>query len=135
MKKKAYLKNTELKNKDVFKVIELILRFTIFLTFLGHGIIALEKNMDWLIYIETVGFSTKTSEKLMTLIGVLDIVVASLMIIKPYKIIVLWAVIWTFSTALIRPISGESIWAFVERGTNWGSALILFLILQKKFKK
>lgn len=105
------------------------------MTFLGHGIVAIGKNANWLVYLETVGFSVKISSQLILLIGISDILVAIFMIIKPYRYIVLWAVIWAFSTALIRPISGEPIWAFVERGANWGVPLVLFLLLQMKLKK
>ena len=46
--------------------------------------------------------------------------------------IVLWALFWAFSTAVIRPLSGESIWAFIERGANWIAPLVLFNLLNNK---
>lgn len=39
------------------KKIEHVLRFAVFMTFLGHGIFALMGTAKWLIYLETVGFS------------------------------------------------------------------------------
>jgi len=66
----------------------------------------------------------------------IDVLVALMILIKPfkkpYKYIVLWAVIWGFSTVLIRPISGESILAFIERGANWGVPFSLFYVLKLK---
>lgn len=115
------------------KLIEILLRFAVFLTFFGHGIFALKGNEHWLEYLYVVGFSSEISEKLIFFIGVLDIIVSLIILIKPNKYLVLWAVIWAFSTALIRPISGESIWAFIERGSNWIAPLVLFLLISNKY--
>lgn len=112
--------------------IEYILRLVVFLTFLGHGYLALMVNKNWIVYLETAGFSTEKSIILIPLIGILDIIVALVILLRPQKYIVLWAVIWAFSTALIRPISGESIWAFIERCANWGAPLALFFLLNRK---
>lgn len=114
--------------------IEWILRIAVFMTFLGHGLVALNDNTHWFSYLETVGFSKEISKNLLMYIGTLDIIVAFIVLIKPYKYIVLWAIIWAFSTALIRPITGESILVFIERGANWGAPLALFYLLKYKFK-
>lgn len=113
------------------KHITYLLRLAIFLMFLGHGMFAIKGNPGWLVYLETVGFSLETSKKLITIIGFLDVIVAFIILLKPIKFVILWALFWTFSTALIRPISGESIWAFVERGANWIVPLILYLLIIK----
>ena len=60
----------------------------------------------------------------------LDILIAIIILFKPYKYIVVWMVLWAFSTALIRPLSGEPIWAFIERGANWGAPLALYCLLR-----
>jgi hypothetical protein len=111
---------------------ECLLRLAVFLTFLGHGMTAISGNADWLVYLETVGFSIETSKHLIILIGFLDVIVALVVLVKPFKLVVLWAVIWTFTTALIRPISGEPIWEFVERGVNWIVPLTLYILIDKK---
>lgn len=109
----------------------LLFRIGIFSTFFGHGYLAFTKNKSWIPYLEVVGFSKEQSLHVLPLIGILDILVAIIILIKPNKIVILWAVIWTFSTALIRPISGESIFAFIERGANWILPLIFLLIYNK----
>ncbi len=116
------------------KYLSYLLRLAIFLMFLGHGMIALKGNPGWLVYLETVGFSLEMSKKAIVVIGFLDLIVALVVLLKPLKPVVLWAFIWTFSTALIRPISGEPIWAFVERGTNWIVPLVLYLLIVNKQK-
>ena len=112
--------------------IQYLLRLAVFLTFLGHGLVAINGNAKWLKYLETVGFSLEQAEQLIPIIGIIDILVAFTILIKPVKYVVLWAVIWAFSAALIRPISGESILAFVERGSNWIAPLALYFLLLNK---
>ena len=121
-------------NKILTKRLELLLRIAVCMTFFGHGMVALGGSVKWLVYLETVGFSIETAKDLILAIGALDLVVALVILFKPYKYVVLWAVIWAFSTALIRPISGEPIWAFIERGANFGAPLVLFLLLNNKSK-
>ena len=68
-------------------------------------------------------------------IGVLDIIVALIILLRPNKVFVIWAIIWTFSTALIRPVSGEPIWDFIERGANWIVPICLYINLYSKKAK
>ncbi|MET2984307.1 hypothetical protein [Aureibaculum conchae] len=117
------------------KSMEWLLRIAVSMTFLGHGIFAIQSNPSWIKYLEFVGFSIETAEKVIVIIGVLDVLVAITILIKPYKYVVLWAFLWTFSTALIRPLAGESIWQFVERASNWSVPLALFCLIHIKFKK
>lgn len=116
------------------KFIEWVLRIAVGMTFLGHGIFAIQSNPNWLKYLEFVGFSIENAEKVIVIIGVLDVLVAITIILKPYKYVVLWAFLWTFSTALIRPLAGESIWQFVERASNWAVPLALFCLIHFKSK-
>ena len=114
------------------KRIEYLLRLAVFLTFFGHGLVAIRCNLHWVSYLEFVGFSLEVSKTLLIGIGVLDVLVALIVLFKPNKYIILWAAFWAFSAAFIRPISGESIWDFIERGANWGSALALFYLIKNK---
>lgn len=116
------------------KTIEYILRIVVSLTFLGHGVVALQQNPVWLGYLLTAGFSIEQAKTLIIVIGVLDLIVAVIILLKPFKYVVLWAVFWAFLTALIRPVSGEPVWAFVERGANWGAPLALYFLLQYQIK-
>ena len=112
--------------------IEYILRIAVFMTFFGHGYLALMANQRWVVYLQTVGFSFEDGLKIMPFIGGLDILVAIVILLKPHKYVLLWATFWAFSAALIRPLSGEEIWSFIERGANWGAPLALFFLLKYK---
>ncbi|MCE2495801.1 MAG: hypothetical protein J4F31_04380 [Flavobacteriales bacterium] len=107
--------------------LHLILRLGLALTFLGHGIFALNGRMSWLPYLMTVGFEQDLAAQLMPIIGVLDLIVALLLIFKPHKHLFLWCFIWTFAVSIIRPLSGESWLEFVERGAFYAVSLMLFL--------
>jgi hypothetical protein len=114
--------------------IEYILRVPLFLTFFGHGKLALKSKQHWVVYLQTVGLSYENGIKIMPFIGVLDVLVAIIILLKPYKSVVLWSVFLGFATALIRPLSGEDVWSFIERGVNWGAPLALYFLLTIKLK-
>ncbi len=121
---------------DLHKKIEWILRIGVFGTFLGHGIYAILSNSAWIPYLTTVGFSTEWALRIMPVIGIIDLLVAAIILFKPVKPVVIYAIIWAFLTALVRPVAGESILTFVERAANWAAPLALyFVIFIPKHKK
>ncbi|MDN5202135.1 hypothetical protein QQ008_12195 [Fulvivirgaceae bacterium BMA10] len=120
--------NNDIKT-DLMHWVKWLLRIGLSATFLGHGIIAFKGNEHWLSYLDTVGLEGALALKAMLVIGVLDIVIAVSVLIKPVKYVLYWCVFWTLATALIRPLSGESILQFVERGSNWTVPLVLLLLM------
>ena len=122
----------EINNKKV----EWALRIAVFGAFLGHGVFALLVKQSWIPYFNAVGISNATAITLLPLIGILDILVAISVLVKPLRGVLIWAVFWAFLTALIRPISGEPIWDFVERAANWAAPLALLYLkgFPKKLK-
>lgn len=116
------------------KKAEWILRIGIFGTFLGHGIFAIGVKQEWIPMITAFGFSESVATTMLPLIGTMDIVVATLALVWPIRIVLIWATFWAFATALARPIAGDPLWDFVERTANWAAPLAL-LILQGVPKK
>lgn len=110
------------------KTIEWILRIAVAGEFIGHGMFALQTKAGWISYFTAVGISANTATTLLPLIGITDIALAVLILIKPVRIALLWMAFWGFWTALVRPIAGEPIWDFVERWTNWGAPLALLFL-------
>ena len=119
------------------KKVEWILRTGVFGTFLGHGVFALLGKQSWIPYFTSVGIPEPTAIILLPLIGVLDILVAVTVLIKPIRVVLIYATMWAFMTALIRPISGEPIWDFVERTANWAAPLALLYLrgMPKRLKE
>jgi uncharacterized membrane protein YphA (DoxX/SURF4 family) len=111
-----------------FKKIEWILRIAVAGEFIGHGVFGLQAKQGWISYFTSVGISADTAVTLLPLIGALDIALGILILIKPIRIALLWMTFWAFATALIRPISGEPIWDFVERFANIGAPLALLYL-------
>lgn len=104
-------------------------RIGVFGTYLGHGIVALGINPKWIPLLTCFGFTEQQAIFLMPYIGVVDIIVAFFVLVFPIRIVVLWAVLWAFATALSRPISGQEFVEFVERSANWCLPLVLLITL------
>lgn len=108
---------------------EWALRIGIAGEFVGHGMFALEGKKDWVGWFAKFGVNDpNTATNLLFVIGLMDLAVAALVLsglTKKFRFVLLWAVIWGFWTALLRPIVGMEIWDFVERWSNWGGPLAL----------
>ena len=117
-----------------FQIIKWVLKIGVFGIFLGHGFYAIQVNQAWVPFLEMVGFSNDHAIQIMPYIGILDIIIAISVLIKPLRVILIWAVFWAFLTALMRPITGGSLLDFIERSGNWTAPLALLLLLKWKDK-
>ena len=106
-----------------------ILRISVAGEFIGHGIFAIQGKKDWIGWFSNFGISDmETATQLLFIIGLIDIALAILILIKPIRLALLWMILWGFWTALLRPIVGMPIWDFVERWANWGAPLALLFL-------
>lgn len=112
------------------KTIEWVLRIAVAGEFVGHGSIALlNLNPKWPKWVQHfISVSDATAVQILFLVGLLDLLVALIVLVKPIKVVLLWAALWGFWTALMRPFVGELIWDFIERSANWGAPLALLLL-------
>ena len=112
------------------KLIEWVLRISVAGEFIGHGVFALQGKKDWIGWFSTFGISDAgLATQILFFVGLLDIALAILILMKPVRIALLWMVFWGFWTALLRPIVGMPVWDFVERSANWGAPLALLLMV------
>lgn len=112
------------------KLIEWILRISVAGEFIGHGVLAVQGKKDWVSWFAQFGVTDAgVATQLLFLIGITDIAVAILILIKPVRLALLWMVFWGFWTALLRPMVGMPVWDFVERWANWGAPLALLLMI------
>lgn len=118
-----------------WQLIEKLLRIGVFGIFLGHGVFALYQNEAWIPYLTFWGFNPDRALDLMLVIGVVDIVVALWTAIRPNRYVLIYATVWAFLTALMRPLTGAPIWAFVERAGNWIVPLCLLIIRRDAMKE
>jgi uncharacterized membrane protein YphA (DoxX/SURF4 family) len=111
------------------KAVEWVLRIAVAGEFIGHGVFALQQKVGWLKYFEALGISADSAMTLMPLIGIMDLVLALLILVKPMRIAILWMAFWGLWTALIRwPFGPDPFWDFVERWANWGAPLALLFL-------
>jgi hypothetical protein len=112
------------------KTIEWVLKIAVAGEFIGHGVLAMQGKKDWIGWFAQFGVTNPdTAAQLLFAIGLLDVIFAIIILIKPIRLILLWMVFWGFWTALLRPIVGMPIWDFIERFANWGAPLALLLLL------
>lgn len=107
------------------KALEWSLRIGVAGEFAGHAVFALQLKQSWIPYFTAIGLSPEMALQLMPIIGVADLALAALILVKPMRFFVLWMAFWGFATALARPIAGDPIWDFVERWANWAAPLAL----------
>lgn len=109
--------------------IEWVLRIAVAGEFLGHGVFALQGKKAWVEWFSLFGIAdVNIATTLLFCIGLMDVTLAVLILLKPVRAALLWMAFWGFWTALVRPIVGEPVWDFVERWTNWGAPLALLLL-------
>jgi hypothetical protein len=107
-----------------------ILRVAVFGEFLGHGVFALQGKEGWFKYFTPFGITDpETMTTILLFVGIMDIALAFLVLIKPIRLAVLWMVFWGLWTALIRwPLGPDPVWDFFERWANWGAPLALYYL-------
>ncbi len=112
------------------KKVAWVLRIAVAGEFLGHGVFALQGKQDWIGWFAKFGVADAAlATKLLFILGIIDVALAILVLIKPVRIALLWMTFWGLWTALLRPIVGMPIWDFVERWANWGAPLALLLLI------
>lgn len=113
---------------------EWILRIGIFGEFLGHGVFALQRKEGWFKYFEAVGITNPgTIGTMLLIVGVMDVALAILVLVRPIRPLLIWMSLWGLWTALIRwPIGPDPMWDFVERWANWAAPLALYYVLSGK---
>ncbi|MDP3710741.1 MAG: hypothetical protein Q8R29_03430 [bacterium] len=120
------------------RLIKWILRIAVAGEFIGHGVFAIQGRKAWIEWFSIFGISdAATATQILFLVGLADVALGLLILIKPIRLALLYMAFWGFWTALMRPIAGDSIFEFVERWANWGAPLALLLMLgwPKKWKE
>lgn len=111
-----------------------ILRVAVAGEFLGHGVFAIQGKEGWFKYFAAFGITDEqTIVSILLVIGVMDILLALHVLIRPVRPLLLWMTFWGLWTALLRwPIGGDPIWDFFERWANWGAPLALAILMNRK---
>lgn len=113
--------------------VEWALRVAVFGEFLGHGVLALQYKASFVALIESfTGLEAPICADILFGIGIVDLMVAFIVLFKPIRAVLAYAAFWAFVTAIARPLyAGSSVLSFVERFANWGAPLALLLLRGK----
>jgi len=102
----------KLSNSNRLQAAGWILRIGIAVLFLIHGLEALYAHpyfIDLILGTSYLFFEVRPSEStavvLLTVIAIVDFVVAAMVIVKPFRAVLYWAAFWGLVTALSRPLS------------------------------
>lgn len=115
---------------DNQKLIKWILQISVAGEFIGHGVFALQGKKDWILWAQKLGgMEASTATQFIFFVGLVDLILAAIVLIRPVRILLLWMAFWGFWTALVRPLVGMPIWDFIERWANWGAPLALLLLM------
>jgi hypothetical protein len=118
------------------KLVEWILRIGVAGEFLGHGLLAVGGKKDWVGWISNmIGVDASTATTLLLAIGIMDVALAVVVLVKPVRPILIWGAAWGFWTALVRPLVGLGWLDFIERFANWAAPLALYYVLPSRGKK
>lgn len=107
------------------------LRIAVTGTFIGHGVFALQGKEGWFKYFYAFGIENpETIVTLLLAVGLIDILLALHVLVRPVRALVLWMAVWGLWTAMIRwPLGPDPLWDFVERSANWGAPLALLFLM------
>lgn len=114
------------------KKIEWVLRIGVAGEFFGHGMFAIGKKADWIQWTQDLmGFSPETATTFIMAVGVMDIILALIVLFKPIKPLLLWMAFWGLWTAFLRILVDKPVWDFIERFANWAAPLALYFLYKK----
>jgi hypothetical protein len=97
-----------------------ILRVGAALCFIGHGAFGFITKAAWLPYFGVVGIPEAWAWRLMPLVGAVDVLAGMAVLFAQRGLPLVYMVIWATWTALLRPLSGESVFETLERAGNYG---------------
>jgi hypothetical protein len=100
-------------------------------TLVGHGGFgwAMAKR-DWLGYFAALGVgpAVVNDASLMAAVGLFEVALGLLVLARSAPALLLFVVAWKLGTEALRPLTGEPLWEFVERWSNYTAPLALLYV-------
>src|SRR5205085_10557363 len=116
-------------SRELAQRLQWILRLSVAMLLIGHGGIGVFNHPGWASYFHLfgIGKATVQADSLITIVGWCEIGLGLAVLVKPFRGLLLTVLMWKVFSELLRPIAGEHIGQFVERGGDyWGTiALVL----------
>jgi hypothetical protein len=111
-----------------------ILRTTTAALLVGHGGFgAFMHKPEWSGYMAVVGVGADTISQvpLVEAIGWFEIALGLAILAWPRAGLLLFAVVWKLGTEGLRPLAGEPLWEFIERGGSYAAPLALLWLRRR----
>ena len=77
--------------------------------FIGHGAFGFITKAAWLPFFAVVGIPEAWAWKLMPLVGAVDVLAGMAVLFRPTRLPLIYMSVWALWTALLRPLSGDSV--------------------------
>ena len=106
-----------------------ILRIGAAACFVGHGAFGIITKEAWVPFFGFVGIPRDSAFAFMPVVGTVDIAAGLLVLAAPRPIVLAYMTVWGLWTALLRPLTGDSIFETLERAGNYGVPLALLLLV------
>ena len=106
------------------------LRLTTGLLLIGHGGFDVAMRKDWIGYVEAIGISRESlaAHPLTAFAGWAEIALGLAVLARPVPPLLALAFVTKVVTEALRPLAGEPIWEFVERGGSYAAPLALLML-------
>jgi hypothetical protein len=117
-----------------------VLRLAVASLSIGHGGFgAFMHKHSWTHYLSSLGISLSdaSGSSVLPAIGWFEIALGILVVVWPSAELLVFVVIWKVFTEMLRPLSGEPLWEFIERFGSYSAPLAFFLVLvtQRKIRR
>jgi hypothetical protein len=113
---------------------EMILRLGAGICFIGHGVLALGAKAKFMALLSTFGIESTLALSLLKVIGCLDILIGLFILLKPNRLVLLWAMVWTSLTIVAWGIHGDSMMDLARRVTFMTTPFALLVLLYRNKK-
>jgi hypothetical protein len=108
-----------------------VIRFSIALLLIGHGGLGIWANKkEWFDFFGYFGINQATvvSAHLSQWIGFGEIIMGLAVLIKPCRSLLIFVLIWKVGTELLRPLVGQPMYQFIERGGDYVLPLVFLFV-------
>jgi hypothetical protein len=114
------------------RVIGWTLRVTTALLLIGHGGFGVFLHKDWSGYAAAAGLSREAilAHPLTPFAGWAEIGLGLAVLAWPVAPLLALAFVWKLATEALRPLAGEPVWEFIERGGSYAAPLALLVLGQ-----
>jgi hypothetical protein len=95
--------------------------------YVGHGLFGILQKPAWLAFYRPFGIPEALALPTMPLIGLVDITMGYLALLRPTRLVLLYTACWGIFTASLRPLVGMSVFETLERAGNYGPSIALLI--------